>query len=281
LDRLLSIPILLEIVPHVQFSYTTVIVAFVAMAVLLFFSAIISGAEVAFFSISYNTKITLENDSDATDNKVAELLENPQLLLATILILNNLFNITFVTLSTFVTWEISGGKREPSLLVTFLATFFIVFLGEIVPKVYANQKGLKLARQTVYLLNFFTKILYPLSFILLKLGNAVESRIKKRGYSFSVEELNQAIEITGDKEISEDEKEILKSIVKFSTISTKQIMQTRVDISAIEASVKFNVLLKKISEFGYSRIPVYNESLDKVEGILFIKDLLPHLKNHY
>lgn len=269
---------LLQASTVLNISLTSVIVAFVAMAVLLFLSALISGAEVAFFSISYQTRIELENDDDKTNNKIAELLEHPQLLLATILILNNLFNITFVTLSSFATWGLTGSK-ETSYVVTFLVTFFIVFLGEIVPKVYANQKGLTLAQNTVYLLSFLMKAVYPLAFILLKLGNVVESRIKKRGYSFSVEELNQAIEITGEAEISGDEKEILKSIVKFGTISVKQIMRSRMDISAVDIDLTFTELMAKIYEFGYSRIPVYNESLDKVEGILFVKDLLPHIND--
>ncbi|HTF81701.1 MAG TPA: gliding motility-associated protein GldE, partial [Cytophagales bacterium] len=172
---------------------------------------------------------------------------------------------------------LNGGSKEPSLIVTFLATFFIVFLGEIVPKVYANQKGLTLAKNTVHLLSVSMKVLYPMSFVLLKLGNVVESRIKKRGYSFSVEELNQAIEITGHKEISDDEKEILKSIVKFGTISARQIMKSRMDISAIDSDLNFHEVLDKIYEFGYSRVPVYNQTLDKIEGILFIKDLLPNI----
>ncbi len=269
---------LLQAATVLNISLTSVIVAFVAMAFLLFLSALISGAEVAFFSISYQTRLELENDDDKTNNKIAELLEHPQLLLATILILNNLFNITFVTLSSFATWGLTGSK-ETSYVVTFLVTFFIVFLGEIVPKVYANQKGLTLAQNTVYLLSFLMKVVYPLAFILLKLGNVVESRIKKRGYSFSVEELNQAIEITGEAEISGDEKEILKSIVKFGTISVKQIMRSRMDISAVDIDLTFTELMAKIYEFGYSRIPVYNESLDKVEGILFVKDLLPHIND--
>jgi putative hemolysin len=270
--------VLLQAATVLNISLTSVIIAFVAMAVLLFLSALISGAEVAFFSISYQTRLELENDDDKTNNKIAELLEHPQLLLATILILNNLFNITFVTLSSFATWGLTGSK-ETSYVVTFLVTFFIVFLGEIVPKVYANQKGLTLAQNTVYLLSFLMKAVYPLAFVLLKLGNVVESRIKKRGYSFSVEELNQAIEITGEAEISGDEKEILKSIVKFGTISVKQIMRSRMDISAVDIDLTFNELMIKIYEFGYSRIPVYNESLDKVEGILFVKDLLPHIND--
>lgn len=269
---------LLQAATVLNISLTSVIVAFVAMAFLLFLSALISGAEVAFFSISYQTRLELENDDDKTNNKIAELLEHPQLLLATILILNNLFNITFVTLSSFATWGLTGSK-ETSYVVTFLVTFFIVFLGEIVPKVYANQKGLTLAQNTVHLLSFLMKVVYPLAFILLKLGNVVESRIKKRGYSFSVEELNQAIEITGEAEISGDEKEILKSIVKFGTISVKQIMRSRMDISAVDIDLTFTELMAKIYEFGYSRIPVYNESLDKVEGILFVKDLLPHIND--
>jgi putative hemolysin len=258
-------------------SYSAVIISFVVMAALLFLSALISGAEVAFFSISYQTKVELSNDADKTNNKIAELLDNPQLLLATILILNNLFNITFVTLSTYITWTLTG-EKETSYLVTFVVTFFIVFLGEIVPKVYANQKGLTLARNTAYLISFAVKAVYPLSFILLKLGNVVESRIKKRGYSFSVEELNQAIEITGELDISGDEKEILKSIVKFGTISSKQIMRTRMDISSVDVQLNFDELLKEVHEMGYSRLPVHHETLDKIEGILYVKDLLPHIK---
>jgi putative hemolysin len=156
-------------------------------------------------------------------------------------------------------------------------TVMIIFFGEIVPKVYANHNNLSFARMTAPMLTFADKILRPISWFLMALSNIIESRIQKKGYNLSVDQINQALEITADKEVSDEEKGILKGIVNFSTLSVRQIMKSRIDITALDVDTDFHDLMDKVNKTGYSRIPVYAETVDKIEGILYIKDLLPHL----
>ncbi len=212
------------------------------IAILLFLSAFISGAEVAFFSLSHDEIMQCKTSNDKGERRIAELLRDPKQLLATILILNNLFNVSIVTLSTFLTWELVGKANAQGLtivILTALVTFLIVFFGEVIPKVYASQRGLELAHTTSSFLNIGNKTVYPFSRLLMNLGNIVEKRIGKKGYHLSVEEMNKALEITTEKNASEEEKEILRGIVNFGTITVKQVMRTRMDISAIDIECSF------------------------------------------
>lgn len=275
------LPIMMLLAELNSSSATVMVLIVLTMCTLLFLSALVSGSEVAFFSLTYQQRMECKTGQDKTNRKVAELLENPKKLLATMLIINNLFNITFVTLSTYLTWQITGSKDPKGLviaIVTATITFLIVFFGEVVPKVYANQQGLKLAQQTVYLLDFFNKMVSPLSYLLLKMGDLIDNKIKKKGYTLSVEQLNTALEITTGNDATEEEKEILKGIVNFGTFSVKQIMKTRIDISAIDIETNFHDLIQQINQTGYSRMPVFKDTIDKIEGILYIKDLLVHLE---
>jgi putative hemolysin len=163
------------------------------------------------------------------------------------------------------------------LLVTILGlTLVIVLFGEIIPKVFASQNSLVVARRTTPLARFALLIFRPLSSMLVSLSTQIDKRIPKSGYKLSVEELNQAVELTG-AETTEEEREILKGIVNFSNLSARQVMRSRVDITALEDDLSFAELLKQINESGYSRVPVYKETIDQIEGVLYIKDLLPHL----
>jgi len=252
----------------------------IVLLILLLLSGLISGSEVAFFSLSSHEIKEFRNDKNRTLNIIAKLLGNPKKLLATILILNNSINIAIVTLSTFLSWQIVGSRSPRGIVIvilTFLVTFAIVFLGEVVPKVYANQNNLTFARITAPLLNFFQSVLHPLSWLLMSISHVIEKRVERKGYDISIDELNQALEITTGEETSEEEKGILKGIVNFGTLTVKQIMRSRLDITAFDMEVDFHDLMDKVNKTGYSRIPVFNETIDKIEGILYIKDLLPYL----
>ena len=209
------------------------------------------------------------------------LLHHPKRLLATILILNNLVNIFIVTISTYATWQVVGSTKEDGVIIvtlTTVITILIIFFGEIIPKVYANHNGVSFAKRTSGLLVFSYRLFRPISWFLMSATDLIERRVTKKGYNLSVEEINQALEISVEKEeVSEEEKGILKGIVNFGTLSVKQVMKSRMDISAFDKETDFHELMNQINKNGYSRIPIYSETVDKIEGILYIKDLLPHI----
>jgi gliding motility-associated protein GldE len=243
-------------------------------------SALISGSEVSFFSLTKEERALYKASSNSRERRIIQLLEKPKLLLATILIFNNLINVSIVTLSTYVMWEYVGSKNTEGtviIVLTFIVTFAIVFFGEVIPKVYANQEKAFFLNRTVFLLTFAAFIFKPLSWMLINIGNVIEKRIHRRGYKISVDELNHALEITTGTDTTEEEKDILKGIVNFGTISARQIMQSRMDITAFSIALDFHELMDKINKSGYSRVPIYSETIDKIEGILYIKDLLPYI----
>lgn len=249
--------------------------------VLLLMSGLISGSEVAFFSLTHEQIQQAKNSNSKSDQRVSQLALNPKRLLATILILNNLVNIFIVTISTFATWKVVGDKDAGGAVIVVLTmsvTILIIFFGEIVPKVYAGHNSVRFAKFTAPILLFADGFLRPISWFLMTLSDLIERRIEKRGYNLSVDEINHALEITADKEVSNEEKDMLKGIVNFSTLSVKQVMKSRIDITALEVDTDFHELMNQVNKTGYSRIPIFSETIDKIEGILYIKDLLPHLE---
>lgn len=263
-----------------QLPITFYLVNGIGILILLFLSGLISGSEVAFFSLSHDQIQQAKSSTTKSDEFISRLVLDPKRLLATILILNNLVNIFIVTISTFATWRVVGSKDAGGAVIVILTvsiTVLIIFFGEIVPKVYANHNSVSFARFAAPLLIVADKVLRPISWFLMALSNIIERRIEKKGYNLSVDEINHALEITAEKEATEEEKDMLKGIVNFSTLSVKQIMKSRIDITAIDVETDFHDLMDKVNKTGYSRIPIYNETVDKIEGILYIKDLLPHL----
>ena len=249
------------------------------LILLLALSGLVSGSEVAFFSLNPRD-IQLLKNGDTLEKRIHALISKPKRLLATILILNNFINIAFITLSTIVVWRIYGSQSvEAKIVVTLTAiiTFLIVYFGEVVPKIYANQKSIGFAKRTVPLINIAFKFFKPLSWLLTTFSKIFESKIQKRGYDISADQLNQALELTTNEETSKEEKGILKGIVNFGQLSVKQIMRSRVDITALDSNLDFHELMDKINKCGYSRTPIYKETVDSIEGILYSKDLLPHL----
>ena len=263
INTLLFQKLLLSATPNTTFY----VVGGLVLIILILLSALVSGAEVAFFSLSHSDRMKCKTSSVEADVKIYQLLENPQRLLATILLLNNLFNVAFVTFSTYLTWQVFGKEIDWKIkaVLVCIETFLIVFVGEVTPKVYSNVRSLEVARNTVGIIAFAVKYLKPFSSGLLTISHVVEKRFQRKNYTLSVDEMNKAIEITtNQEESSEEEKGILKGIVKFGTISAKQIMTVRPDISGIEIDTKFSDLIKMISKSEYSRIPIYKDTLDKI-----------------
>lgn len=252
------------------------------LLLLLVLSAIISGSEVAFFSLTKEDILNFRNGESHRENNIASLLEHPRRLLATILIANNLVNVAFITLSTFVVWRVVGTQTTEGIVLvtlTVVTSAAIVFFGEVVPKVYANYNNAGFARMASGMISMASFIFKPVAWMLLSLSNIIESRIERRGYNLSVDDLNKALELTTKQNTSVEEKGILKGIVNFGILSVKQVMRSRMEITALDIEIDFHELMDRINKCGYSRIPVYNETIDKIEGILYIKDLLSYIEN--
>lgn len=251
------------------------------MALLILMSALVSGSEVAFFSLSHEDLEDCKEDPSPANKAILKLVGDRRRLLATILIMNNLINVAIVTLATFFTWRLVGTKTpggEIITILTLIVTFVILFFGEVVPKNYATQHNLRFARMTARMLMFFRWIFKYLALLLMNVTSVIERNVERKGHNITVDELNQALEMTTDENTTEEEKGILKGIVNFSTLTVKQIMRSRLDITAVDVEHDFHELMDKINKSGFSRIPVFNETIDKIEGILYIKDLLAHLE---
>ncbi len=253
------------------------------LGVLLILSALISGAEAAFFSLSAEELAHYRNHYKTGSNPILLLLEKPKQLLATILVFNSFINVCITGLCSFAVWQAFhirtlGGLAV--LLLVFLITFAIVFFGEVLPKVYAREHKTTFLRLASYPLLVSSVLFSPLSWLLVRTTNLIEGYIHRKGYKISVDELDNVLQIYTGSDTTPEEREILKGIVHFGTVSARQIMQPRVDVTGVSIDLDFHELMDKINKAGYSRIPVYDESIDKVEGILYIKDLLPHLEEN-
>jgi len=247
---------------------------------LLILSALISGAEVAFFSLS-QSEINKASESKSNIKKtVVSLLDNPQKLLATILISNNFINILIVLIFAYigetVFVKISSIALKFSIEVV-LVTFLILLFGEVLPKVYATRNSLKFASFMAYPLKGLNSILTIVSAPLMSLTGVIENRLGKKQSNLSVEKLSQALELTSDQATTKDEQKILEGIVSFGNTETSQIMVPRIDIFALSYDELYEDIIAKIVKNGFSRNPVYKESVDEITGILYAKDLLPYL----
>ena len=249
------------------------------LMLLVTLAGLISASEAAFFSLSPADRTLCRESDQPAEQRIALLLDRPKRLLASLVIFNNLVNIAVVVIATYLAWEYAQSARGSGWVlagVTLTTTLIIVLFGEIVPKVYATQNNLMVARRTAPLARAGLVLFRPLSALLVSLSNQVDRRIDRRGYKLTAEELSQAVDLTG-KDATTEEKEILKGIVNFSNLTARQVMRARVDVSAVADDLTFGELVEQINTSGYSRVPVYHESLDRVEGILYIKDLLPHI----
>jgi putative hemolysin len=244
---------------------------------LLLVSAIMSGSEVAYFSLSPGDIKKLAESKSRLSRMVISHLQTPERLLANILVTNNFVNVGIVVTSTFITngiFRFTGPVWLSLLIQVASVTFLILFFSEVLPKIYANRFSVSIARFTAPVLSIFSKIFWPVITSLIYSTSIIQRRIIKRSHNISIDELSDALEIT-EKHLTE-EKNILKGIVKFGNIDVCDIMKSRVDTVAVDIDTPFDELIKLIEESGYSRIPVYEENFDQVRGILYIKDLLAH-----
>jgi len=255
------------------------IVSLIVLLFLLFASALISGSETSFFSLKSIQIEEIDLMDTVKSKMIIGLLKKPKQLLATILISNNFVNVAIVILSSYITGLVFDFGAFPILgflIEVILVTFILLLLGEITPKIYANQYNIRFALMVCKPLYYTHKLLLPLSRILAFSTAVVDKRIVKKGHDLSKSELDEAIELTAGEDSSKEEKEMLKGIVKFADMETSEVMKARVDIFAINVEDSFKEVLQMVIKSGFSRIPVYADSLDHIKGILYIKDLLPY-----
>jgi putative hemolysin len=255
-------------------------IGIVFMIILLLSSAMISGSEMAFFSLTPFQIHELSNRKNPSDILILKLLEKPKRLLATILISNNFVNIAIVIISTFVTKKLFNFNNYE--LLGFIIQFVVVaslilLIGEIMPKILAVQKAVRFASIMAGPMQWLIKLFHPLSLLMVRSTTFLEKRLENRGHNISLDELTDAIEITSAGSTHDQEKKILKGIVKFGDMDVKEVMRSRVDVTALDNDTAYEELLSRILSSGFSRIPVYHDSLDNILGILYIKDLLPYL----
>lgn len=254
------------------------VVALVLALLLLFISAFISASEIAFFSLEQDDLNTIRKGEHSSDNTIQHFIKNPAYLLATILVLNNLVNVTVVMLcayglnSIFDFSYISGG----SILVQIaVITFLLLLFGEIIPRIYASKNSLRFVRKSAPALSAAVKVIRPVAKILVSSTDLINKMLAKKRNELSVDDLSMALELTSS-EIPE-EKEMLADIIKFYSKTAKEIMTSRLDMEDIEIKADFRFVIDSIIKTGYSRIPVFSGTEDNIRGILYIKDLLPYL----
>jgi len=255
------------------------LIGFVGIFILLFLSAIVSGAEVALFSLSQKNIDDTLHENSSKGKIISKLLDRPKKLLATLLVANNFLNIGVVILFSFIGQNIFSNVTSPALkfiLEVSVVTFLILLFGEVLPKVYASRNNIKFAKWVAYPISFLDKLLSPISLPMRSLTLYLQNKLGKQKNNFSINQLSQALELT-DSDGSTDEQKILEGIVSFGNTDTKQVMSPRIDIFALEISESFEAICVKIIEKGFSRIPVYKDNIDQIEGVLFVKDLLPHI----
>lgn len=271
--------LLLNIVNYSNINLST-IVSLLLMFILLAASALISGSEVAFFSLTPNEIDELKQRENKQSKSVIKQLKQPEKLLATILIANNFINVGIVILSTFIINSVFNFVGYPVvgfLFQVITITLFLLLFGEIVPKIYATQNSVKFSLLMSLPIFIFQKIFNPLSSILIASTAVIQKKIEKNKQNISMEDLSQALELTSNE--LKDEKEMLEGIIKFGNIDVKEIMKPRVNVVSIDIKLKFSKLISLIIESGFSRIVVYSKTFDNIKGILYIKDLLPYLQS--
>jgi len=274
-DLILSTIFLVENIQH-----TTVIASLVGIVVLLTISGLISGSESAFFSLNNEQLAQMQKNSSRKNKLILQLLNNPQQLLTTILIVNNLANIGIIILSTIffnVLFDFSTTPTFGIVLQVVVVTFIILLFCEILPKVYANKYAQSFASFIIYPIYVLNALLKPASFLFISSTSLIRNKFQKRQSNISLNDLSGALDLT-ENSINED-KDILKGIVGFSNIIVKEIMRPRIDVFSIDDKnhPPINEITEAIKQSGYSRIPIYDETFDNIKGVLYAKDLLPHL----
>ena len=255
-------------------------ISIVVLIGLLAASALISGAEVAFFALKPQEIDKINNEKSRRAKLIKNFLSRPKELLATILIANNFANVSVIILSTYISeslFDFQGSELMKFLIQIIIITFLLLLFGEVLPKVYANNKAVSFAKLMSLPLSFLEKIFNPISAFLISSTRIIDRKIKNNKHNLSVDDLSNALELTHDENENKDEKKILEEIVKFGNTDVKQIMRSRIDVTALDYKSTYMDVLKTIKKTGFSRIPIYQDSFDLIKGILYIKDLLPYL----
>jgi len=260
------------------------IIGMVVVFILLFCSAMISGSEVAYFSLGPLHISELKEHISRKETLVLALLDKPERLLANILITNNFINVGIVIIASFVTGSIFDFSHAPLLGFVFqvvVITFLLLLFGEIMPKVYANRFAPQFARRMAVPLMALDRLFQPLIYILVKSTGLVNRKLNRKWQNISMEDLSEALDLATD--VVEGEKEMLEGIVRFSNLEVSEIMKPRTDVVAVNIETDLAKLINVVIDSGFSRIPVYEETSDHLKGILYVKDLLPHIrqKNQY
>ncbi len=266
----------------------------IAILLLLLMSAVIAGAETAYFSLAAKDIYFLKTKEKQSARMASQLLEQPKMLLATILVANNFINIAIViTINLFVSSILphdghhqvvisTAFSQQTNSIFAFLiqvvfVTFLLVLFGEVLPKVYASQNNLRMALFSAPFLRVLLGVFAPISRLLVNSTSFIEGKIGTKSSNISSEDFEHAIELTVGHTATREEVNIFKGILKFGNITARQVMRTRLDVSAIDFDMTFSEVRNYCLEAGYSRLPVYKESLDKVAGILYTKDFLPYI----
>ncbi|WP_163518145.1 gliding motility-associated protein GldE [Gelidibacter japonicus] len=256
------------------------IIGIILIVALLVCSALISGAEVAFFSLTRSDIDQGLEEKSTAFQIISRLLERPKKLLATILVANNFINIAivilFASVGKYIFHQITIGWIRFTLEVV-VVTFLILLFGEIIPKIYANRNRIKFAMFMAQPVRFLDVFFSPISLPMRSITIGIHNKLGKQKSNLSVDQLSQALELTGEHETTKEEHKILQGIVSFGNTDTKQVMRPRIDIFALNADLKYSEIIPEIIKNGYSRIPIYKETIDNVIGILYVKDLLPYI----
>ncbi|GAA4950128.1 gliding motility-associated protein GldE [Algibacter agarivorans] len=258
----------------------SVVFGFALLFLLLVCSALISGAEVALFSLNRGDVENGEQQKSKRIQIILELLSRPKKLLATILVANNFINIAIVILFAFLGDFMFGSIANPQIkfvVEVVVVTFLILLFGEILPKIYASRNNLKFATFMAYPLRVLDVLLSPVSLPMRGVTLAIHNKLGKQKSNLSVDQLSQALELTSDEDTTKEEHKILQGIVSFGNTDTKQVMRPRIDIFALNIEQKYLEIMPEIISNGYSRIPVYKDNIDTIKGILYVKDLLPYI----
>ena len=257
-----------------------ILIGSIAVLVLLICSAFISGSEVALFSLSQKDIDELKENDYNKGNLIYTLLERPKKLLATILVANNFINIAIVIIFTSFSEELFGSVASPIIrfvLEVVVVTFLILLFGEVLPKIYANRNNISFSKLVAIPILILDRVFSPLTIPMRNTTLYIEKKFSVQKTNFSIDQLSQALELTNQEETTQEEQKILEGIVTFGNTDVRQVMSPRIDIFALDFEETFGEIMPKIIEKGYSRIPVYKENIDQIEGVLFIKDLIPYI----
>lgn len=259
----------------------SIVVGVTLLFFLLFCSALVSGAEVALFALTQSDLETALEENSKPIEIISKLLDRPKKLLATILVANNFINISIVILFAYLGGFFFQGISSTItrfIVEVVIVTFLILLFGEILPKIYANRNRVKFAKFMAYPLRFLDVVISPISLPMRSITIAMHNKLGKQKSNLNVNQLSQALELASEEDTTKEEQKILQGIVSFGNTDTKQVMQPRIDIFALDESLKFTELFSEIVKHGFSRIPVYKENVDTIIGVLYAKDLLPYLE---